>query len=447
MKPCGAYSKLSLRPLMSLGKATAISLASQIASLITTFLSGVIIARTLGASGKGAYSLIVVTHAFAVMIGNFGAPVFAASIIGKRRYSVQELIRNSLLLFCLSAVAAVCVFFVARACMGPGSLLKPFLGLLLVVVPVGFLREHLAAFLQGLNKIGRFSLTRIVGQIVTLILLVAFLIRRPDVWTAAYCWAAGEAVSLLVVLILVWPFASPGISFSPTLLRESLRFGVAVWMGSLMNMASLRLDLYLVAFFMNAAAVGLYSVAATISSIILYLPNAMAIALLPRFSAASRDEAYEFAGKACRIALLWGVGCALVLLAAGGPFIRGVYGSAFSSSPGAMQILLPGTVFYGLAYITAAYFTGFMQRPIINAGLVAVSVVVDVALDLILIPAFGISGAALGATIAYTCSVALTLWLVARSSRKSMLTLVRVKRDDVADIYRFIRRGVMGRGA
>jgi O-antigen/teichoic acid export membrane protein len=427
---------------MSLGKATLVSLTSQIASLATTFLSGVIIARTLGVSGKGTYSLVVVTHAFTVLIGNLGTPAFVASTIGRRRYSPHKLISNSLLLFVLSTVLLACVFLAVRVWLSSTSLLGPFLTLLLFVVPLGFLREQLAAFLQGLNRIGRFSLTRIVGQLVTLILLLVFLLRHPSVWTAAYCWAAGEAVSVVVVLILVYPLAAPGISFSPSLLKESLRFGMAVWAGSLIGMASLRLDLYLVAFFMNAAAVGLYSVAATISSVILYLPNAMAIALLPRFSEATQDEAYELLARTCRLALLWGIGCALVLLAVGGPFIRAVYGSTFSSSSVAMKILLPGTVLYGVAYVTAAYFTGFMRKPGINAGLVAVSVVIGVALDLFLIPALGISGASLASTVAYSASVAVTLVLVARLARRPLATLIRIRKDDVTEVLRFLRHSL-----
>jgi len=429
---------------MSLGRATITNLASQFASLATTFLSGVIIARTLGTSGKGTYSVVVLTHAFAVLIGNLGVPIFVASNIGKRRHSADALLRNSFFLFTSSTVLLVCMFLAFRGWLGQLGQLGPFFGLLVVVIPLGFLREHLAAFLQGLNKIGRFSLTRVCGQIITLFLLLVFLLNRPGIWTAFYCWAAGEAVSLAVTLALVWPFAVPGISFSPALLKESLRFGGAVWVGSLVGMANLRLDLYLVVYFLGASAAGLYSVAATISIVLLYLPYAMGIALLPRFSSATPEESYELTSRACRMALLWGVGCAVILVAVGGVFIRAVYGSAFSSSVRAMIILLPGTVLYGLSYITSAYFTGFAERPAINAALVAVSLVVGIGLDLVLIPSFGIAGASLASSVAYMISMLVTLAVFARVSGRTPVALLAVQKSDFSELGRFVSRSFRG---
>jgi O-antigen/teichoic acid export membrane protein len=388
------------------------------------------------------YSLIVLTYAFVVLIGNFGVPVFVASTIGKRRHNVDDLLRNSLFVFMCSTVLLVCVFLALRGWLGQRSMLAPFLGLLIAVVPLGLLREHLAAFFLGLNMIGRFSLTKVIGQIVTLFLLLVFLLSRPDIWTAFYCWLSGEVVCLAVTVGLIRSLAVPGISFSPPLLKESLRFGAAVWLGSLMGMASLRLDVYIVAYFLGASGVGLYSVATAVSSLVMYLPSAMAVALLPRFSSSTSEESYELVGRACRVALLFGFGCSLILLAVGGVFIKTVYGSAFSPSVRAMAILLPGTVFYGLAHITSAYFSGFAEKPLVNALVVAVSLAVGIALDLLLIPTFGISGASLACSAAYLLSIVVTLSVFAKVSGRTPIPLLAVRKDDFCELARFVSRNV-----
>jgi O-antigen/teichoic acid export membrane protein len=427
---------------MSLGRATTLSFASQVASLVTTFLSGVIIARTLGPSGKGTYSLVVLAYAFVVLIGNLGVPVFVASTVGKQKHGVDTLLRNSFFLFACSTVLVTCVFLVLRAWLGQRAPLAPFLGLLAVVVPLGLLREHLAVFLQGLNKIGRFALTRVIGQLVSMFLLLMFLLSHPGIWTALYCWLAGEVVSVGVTLALVWPFATPGISLLPSLLKESLRFGGAVCLGNFIGMASLRLDVFLVAYFLGAAAVGLYSVAAAISSLIMYLPSAMAVALLPRFASATTEESYELTARACRMAILWGLGCAVVLFAVGGVLIRAVYGNAFSPSVNAMMILIPGTVIYGLAHITTAYFNGFAGRPAINTALAGVSLIIGIGLDLVLIPAFGIAGASLASSAAYLLSMTVTLTVFAKVSGRSPLPLLAVGKNDFYELGRFVSHNV-----
>lgn len=427
---------------MSLGRATTISLASQVGSLITTFLSGVIIARTLGPSGKGTYSLVLLTSVFVVLVGSLGVPVFVASTIGKQKHSVEVLLRNSVFLFACSSILVTSVLLLIWARLGQRAPLAPFLGFLAVVIPLDLLRVHLAAALQGLNKIGRFALTSVVGQLVTLILLLIFLLSRPSVWVAFYCWLAGEAVSLAVTLVLVWPFATLGISFIPSVLRESLGFGGAVCLGYFMGMASLRLDAFLVNYFLGASAVGLYSVAVAGSSMVMYLPGAMAIALLPRFSSASAEESYELAARACRIALLCGLGCAVVLFVVGGMLIRAIYGNAFSPSVSAMMILLPGAIFYSLAQITTAYFIGFARRPAINTALSAVNLAIGIGLDLFLIPAFGIVGASVACSTAYLLSMIVTLAVFAKLSGRTPLPLLAVGRNDLFELGRFVSRNL-----
>jgi O-antigen/teichoic acid export membrane protein len=423
---------------MGLGRATTISFASQVASLAITFLSGVVIARVLGPPGKGMYSLVVLTYAFVVLIGNFGVPIFVASTIGKQKHTVDTLLRNSFFFFACSTVLVICVFLVLRAWLGQRAPLAPFLGLLAVVIPLGLLTEHLAAFLQGLNRIGRFALTRVIGQLVTMFLLLVLFLSHPGIWMALYCWLAGEVISVVVSLALVWPFARPGISFLPSLFKESLGFGGAVCVGHFIGMASLRLDVFLVAYFLGTSAVGLYSVAVAVSSLIMYLPSALAVALLPRFSSATAEESYELVARACRMAILWGLGCAVVLFAVGGVLIRAVYGNAFSPSAKAMIILLPGTILFGLAHITTAYFNGFAGRPAINTGLATVNLVIGIGLDLFLIPAFGIAGASLASSVAYVFSMMVTLTVFSRVSGRTPLPLLAVRKNDFSELGRFV---------
>jgi len=427
---------------MSFGKATTVSLAGQVASLITTFLSGVIIARALGPSGKGTYSLVVLTYAFAVLIGNLGVPAFVASTAGKRRHTPVELLHNSVIMTIVSSVIVAVVYLLVREWTGQRSVLWPFFMILAVVTPAGLLREHLGALLQGMNRIGRFSVTKVVANAVTLILLAVFVWSRPSITTAVYCWIGGEVVATLVAVGLVIPIAAPGLNLSRPVLKESLKFGSAVCVGSLIGLASLRLDLFLVAYFLPASEVGLYSVATAASSVIMYLPVAMAVALLPRLSSANADESYALTARGCRFAIVWGVGCALFLGILGGVLISVVYGELFRPAATAMRILLPGTVIYGLAHITTAYYNGYVGRPFINTALAALSLLIGVALDVALIPRFGINGAAVASSVAYIVSMFVALFVFARVSGRSFLPLLAVGKRDFLEFKGFLTRNI-----
>jgi O-antigen/teichoic acid export membrane protein len=293
-----------------------------------------------------------------------------------------------------------------------------------------------------MNRIGRFSVIKVVANVVALVLLAVFVWKQPSITTAVYSWIGGEVVSTLVALWFVIPIASPGLVISRSLLKESLKFGSAVCVGSLIGMASLRLDLFLVAYFLDTSEVGLYSVATVVSSVIMYLPSAMAVALLPRFSSAGADESYELAARGCRFAVIWGVGCAVFLGLLGGVLISAVYGGQFRASATAMRILLPGTVIYGLAHITTAYYNGFVGRPVINTALAAVSLAIGIALDLALIPRFGITGAAVAASVAYAASMVVGLFVFWRVSGRSALPLLAVGKRDFLEFRDFVSRNL-----
>ena len=89
--------------------------------------------------------------------------------------------------------------------------------------------------------------------------------------------------------------------------------------------------------------------------------------------------------------------------------MRPVFGSDFSDVPDAMALLMPGIVALSGTKVLSSYI--FSQgQVVLNSVAALVALAVTLALDAVLIPQFGVDGAAAAASVAYAASLLVTLY-------------------------------------
>jgi O-antigen/teichoic acid export membrane protein len=190
-------------------------------------------------------------------------------------------------------------------------------------------------------------------------------------------------------------------------MRASLPFGLM----ALATLLYYRLGTLLLGAVGTPADTGRYTIASTIAFGLLMVPNAITTGLLPRLSARSQGPGSL---KPARRALGWTLlACvALSAIAAGAaPWILKLgFGSRYEGASTPLAILLAGIVLIGVNGILGTVLIAH-HRAWLLGGQVAVSLAVNVALGLALVPRFGADGAAL-ATLA-TELVALGILLAA----------------------------------
>lgn len=95
-----------------------------------------------------------------------------------------------------------------------------------------------------------------------------------------------------------------------------------------------------------------------------------------------------------------------VVLGLMAPFVLpALYGAQFDTAVGLAQILLVGLSVEGAAGVIDAYLYG-TGRPGLNSIAMGAGVVLTVALDLLLVPRWGATGAAIASTVAYLVTTA-----------------------------------------
>jgi O-antigen/teichoic acid export membrane protein len=387
----------------SIARSSVLLLAARIVGNVGFFAAVLVLARSLGPTGRGTIAFLTVLALVLAHVVTLGV-TSATIVFASERPQARPTLFTNLVLFTAAAGAAAAVAVSALLLvlegLRPAGLEDAVLLLLIPGTVAAVLVEAGYAFLIGCSRFGRqAAITATAPWLYACVLIVLTLGPGLDVGSAAVAWVAttwGWAL-LLAAASLHGTGIGRG---SRRLLAESVRFGVRAWVGSLSLFLTARVDQILLGIIATEAALGIYATAVNAAEVLLYVPAAAATALLP---AIARTEAAQRPARALAafrmLALVTG-SALVVATAVGPPLIPLVFGEAFAPSVVPFMLLLPGALGFAAFQVFSAALLASGSPGLSSVG-ASVALVVGIALDLALIPPYGASGAAVAATVAF----------------------------------------------
>ena len=181
------------------------------------------------------------------------------------------------------------------------------------------------------------------------------------------------------------------------------------------GMVMMNMDVMLLELFVEPDQVGIYYATARTISLIAFVHFAVAAAVMPRFAgyfAENDDAGIRALLKQARLwTLLPSVAGALILIGLGKPLLW-LFGTDFMSGYPLMFVLVIGLLARAAVGPTQALLV-VTGRQNVAAMVLSGSVVANIVLNLVLIPRFGLAGAAWATSVAYGLE-AIALYLIAR---------------------------------
>jgi O-antigen/teichoic acid export membrane protein len=224
--------------------------------------------------------------------------------------------------------------------------------------------------------------------------------------------------------------------------RQTIRYGLRVQVGSMLQLANYRLDVIIVQLFRPLSQVGYYVIAQTIAELVVNLAVAFQGSIMPLVSHYEGDEKADTSTvlSVRHHGILAGV--AILGNAILGPLVIAVaFGPKYTPAIVPMLILLPGIWFLGMGTVIQGDLSG-RGRPGLSSTLVGVAAVVTVALDFALIPPLGVPGAALASVAAYSTYGIASLIALHRVTGIPVRELLIPTRQDFEAYRAVIRRGL-----
>jgi O-antigen/teichoic acid export membrane protein len=374
------------------------------------FLIVVLIARYLGPAGKGAASLL---------IANISVILLFTGILGGTAL-IYLTPRVNIYLLLLPAYAAACFFSLA----GAGAFYFAGLGTAGYCVHLGLLALLLALFsintllLLGKQQVFRHNLLTFLVPLLTALLLVPlFRVLGPglDAYRLALygCYGALWILSGYYVCRLPDPFTRTGLGSA---LQQLARYGATGQLANVLSFLNNRLSFYLLHYFISVAAVGLYSVGVSLSEGLWLVGRSIALVQYARI--ANSNDAAQSARETAQLAQLslWlTVLALLVLLALPSWLYEAVFGSAFGPVRQVILGLSPGIAAVSLGNILIHFFSG-LGRYHYNVKAAAIGLGFMLPGAWVLIPLYGLWGAALATSLSQLAATAYLVWAFRRQT-------------------------------
>jgi O-antigen/teichoic acid export membrane protein len=247
--------------------------------------------------------------------------------------------------------------------------------------------------------------------------------------------------------LLVTVVRLTSVSLRPNLgvAAATVRFGLKSHAQTLLTALHLRLDHFLIAFFLGPSEVAFYAIATHIAELIGAIHRPVSVVLYPRFASTEETRVHDTTLVVCRHVLVLEALAAAGLLLGAKVVIGTLYGPDYLPAVMPLFLVVPGVLMLSLFNLLARNFMSRDQQQItIVAG--AVGLVVNVLLNITLIPRLGISGAALASTISYSLATALLLVAFRRHSGLPLTELVRIRWSDV-EFYQKLAGRLLARPA
>lgn len=420
----------------NLKKSGLITLLTQLSVFIFGFATSIILARVLGPEGKGIYTLIILIPAVLGMLGTLGIEIANVYFSANRRYKLSDIISNSLISSIGLGLIIILLFWglsttnVFQGFLAANNIPLLYLWLAVFTVPIVLLSGFFNRILLGREEIIKFNSVGIFQSVLQLGLIVILLIvLAQGVFGAVLSYIITAICVALLAILFVKRFGKINFSINFGLLKESLRYGGKGYIGNVTQFLNYRLDIFLVAYFLDVAAVGFYVLAVGIVERLWMIPGSIGTVLFPRVSAIKDAQANQLTPKVSRHTLFIVFVLSIILLVLARPLIQFFFGTAFLPSVEPLMILLPGIVALSFAKVLTSDLAG---RGRLEFGMWAafVSLAVNIPLNLLLIPKWGIAGAAFASTVAYSIAALVVIIAFTKLAKVSWGDILLIKGDD-----------------
>ncbi len=257
---------------------------------------------------------------------------------------------------------------------------------------------------QGIGKIKIYSTMEPMRIILSFIL--AYFLIGYGISGAALAYVIAN---VLVIIYLASSLKKTGIVKGKTRidlaeLKKLMTFGLPIFIGGLSGLLLFYTDTIMLTIFRGLGDVALYQAALPTSQILWMIAMSLIVVLLPVISVMhAKNKKAEIAtalGTITKISFIIVVPLAMIAVAFAANITSILFGDAYGPAGIALQILSINAVFYTIFMIFSTALIS-IGKPVANTKITALIAVLNLAINIALVPAYGIAAASLATLASY----------------------------------------------
>lgn len=386
---------------MSYKKNIASNFIVKIISIILGIVTSILVVRSLGAEGKGYIVYFLLIIGLISNYGHFGI-INATTYFQKRsKYKEQDVFNvNITYLLIISIIISIIIvlFKFNNIILCEYNWLMTIGGLVIIISTFIFTCTNF--FYIGNERIVEINKYNITFVFINFTLIcMLYLLGFLNIFSY---------FSLMVLISIIkpmWFIVKLGLKIKfkidINLLKAEFKYGIIIYFSALFGFLFYRCDQFLIKRMLGNSQLGIYSVAVVLAELVLLVPASVTTALTGRLY--NIEEKSNKRNSITSLTIKYTFYVCLILSIIGifmTPLIPMVYGKDFAPARQVTIILFIGVIFASIGKVSYPYF--FTEgKPWIHLCITFLVFMFNLIFNLILIPIFGIRGAAISSTIAY----------------------------------------------
>ncbi len=400
--------------------AAAFGLVAIISSKILSYAYKIVAARYFGPEGYGSFSLAFIFLSFFTIVAALGIPDGLLRIIPslrglKKEKKIASLTNFSFrLIIVLGIASAVILFFGAdwinRSFFQDASLTL-HLKILALALPFSLLVSYYATILRSFEKVKTVSFfVNILPNALKIILLGALIFVGMSAFSISYAYT----ISFILIAVAMYIYSRKRFSFSkngekilPDSVEKAQLFKYSfpfIFIG-LLNAIFYWTDSLMIGHFADARSVGLYSAALTVISLFSIGPDLFVQLFLPVVSKETAknnsDLVRDLTKRISKWIYLVNLPIFLMILLFPSLIINILFGSDFLAAKNSLIILSLGAIISGIATLSTNLLSIKSKDTMKVMKLLILFSIVNISLNIFLIPLWGMEGAATATAISW----------------------------------------------
>ena len=414
---------------------------SNIFATILGIGAGIIIARQLGPEKRGNFGLVFLATSLIFSFGHLGLGSSIAYFTGKKSISRQKIL--TFIVTCslvLGTIMPTIFIFIYPHIKGIWTEIPRSVMLIgMIAVPFMFLHNFITRFLLGALKVKQHNMTNIFKSLFYLILIIILVwIFKGGVKETVISFTASTIIASILGLLLFTRESWPMKKISLSMAGPFFRYGIKSYAILIFTILNIKLDIFLVKYFLSASEVGYYQIAANIAQRFWYMPDALSAMLFPTLIAMDKESS-KFSAKVCRHNLFIMVLISILIIFIARPVIIFMYGKEYEAVIYALYSILWGVTIFPIYKFLSVDFASKKQ---LGIGIFAsfIGILVNVAGNLYLIPKYGIIGAGIATSISYSVLSIILIIFFRIHTKIPLKEILILNREDLTTYIRGIRK-------
>ncbi|WP_394295989.1 flippase [Methanosarcina acetivorans] len=376
----------------------------------------VLLGRYLGASDLGLYRMVNTIFGTLMLFATIGIPASVIKYVAEFRDNeekLREIISASLITSILLGLFSFSFIYINAGIFADLFNMPELTGLLKILAfafPFSIISNTLLGLLNGLREMTKNACVSII-QSASLLIFTFLLVFKCGV-NGAVIGIVLSSVLTTILLVFIQQISKLTFSNIYGTIVQIIDFGSKTVLSNAINLINYQADTLMIGYFMTKMDVGVYSVAIMFAKLIWILPDSLQRITFPLISEyhakKMSDSIKQVVEKCMKYSCLFLIFISTFFIFWGEEVIDLIFGNEFEGSYFPLIILLIGTLFYGITKSVGSIFASIGKVSLVYK-IPLVSAVLNIILNSMLIPLYGINGAALATTISLLVSVTLMI--------------------------------------